>query len=342
MNLPFRPADFAASIDRMISLIATVLNEGDSIRQLLDSIVTQTLPPDEVVIVDGGSSDNTVAMIEGYRDRLPLQVITQPGCNISAGRNRAIRAARGDIIAVTDAGVRLKDTWLDAITAPLLRDSSLDAVAGFFLAAPQSRFELALAATTLPLAREINPETFLPSSRSIAFRKSAGEKVGLYPEWLDYCEDLIFDLRLKAQIGQFAFAPAAIACFRPRSSPRQYVRQYFLYARGDGKADLWLARHLIRYATYLLLAPLIFALGLGLHPLFWGLYLAGGAVYLHQPYRRLPSLMRRAEDSSAGTWIFCVVMIPALRLLGDLAKMLGYPRGRWWRLRHQPPDWRGR
>ena len=324
----------------MISLIATVLNEGDSIRQLLDSIIAQTRPPDEIVIVDGGSSDDTVDIIEGYRDRLPLQLIAQPGCNISAGRNCAIRAARGDIIAVTDAGLRLDENWLDELTAPLLRDSSLDAVAGFFLAAPQSRFELALAATTLPLAREIDPATFLPSSRSIAFRKSAAEKAGLYPEWLDYCEDLVFDLRLKAQVGQFAFAPEAIACFRPRSTPRQYFRQYFLYARGDGKANLWLARHLVRYATYLLLVPLICLLGLALHPLFWGLYLAGGAVYLHQPYRRLPVLMRRAKESSAGTWLYCVCMIPALRLLGDLAKMLGYPRGRWWRLRHQPPDWR--
>ena len=324
----------------MISLIATVLNEGDSIRQLLDSIIAQTRPADEVVIVDGGSSDNTVAIIEGYRDRLPLQLIAQPGCNISAGRNCAIRAARGDIIAVTDAGVRLNKTWLDEISAPLLGDSGLDGVAGFFVAAPQSRFELALAAATLPLAREINPETFLPSSRSIAFRKSAGEKVGLYPEWLDYCEDLIFDLRLKAQVGQFAFAPEAIAFFRPRSTPCQYFSQYFLYARGDGKADLWLARHLVRYATYLLLVPFIFVLGLALHPLFWGLYLAGGAVYLYQPYRRLPILMRRAEDSSAATLLYCMIMIPALRLLGDLAKMLGYPRGRWWRRRHRPPDWR--
>ena len=116
----------------MISLIATVLNEGESIRQLLDSIIAQTRPPDEIVIVDGGSSDDTVAIMKGYSDRLPLQVIALPGCNISAGRNCAIRAARGDIIAVTDAGVRLKDTWLDEISAPLLRDSGIDVVAGFF------------------------------------------------------------------------------------------------------------------------------------------------------------------------------------------------------------------
>ncbi|NOX60915.1 MAG: glycosyltransferase, partial [Chloroflexi bacterium] len=42
-----------------MSLIATVYNEGAAIRKLLDSIVAQTLPPDEIVIVDGGSTDDT-------------------------------------------------------------------------------------------------------------------------------------------------------------------------------------------------------------------------------------------------------------------------------------------
>ena len=182
----------------MISLIATVLNEGDSIRRLLDSILAQTRLPDDIVIVDGGSADDTVAILESYRDRLPLRILSQPGCNISAGRNRAIREARGQIVAVTDAGVRLSESWLEGVTAPLASDLGVDVVAGFFEADPQNRFELALAATTLPLSREINPESFLPSSRSIAFRKSAAEAAGLYPEWLDYCEDLVLDLRLKA------------------------------------------------------------------------------------------------------------------------------------------------
>src|ERR1051326_5124056 len=50
---------------------------------------------------------------------------------------------------------------------------------------------------------------------------------------------------------RFAFAPEAIAWFRPRPSLAAFFRQYYRYARGDGKADLWRARHTIRYATYL-------------------------------------------------------------------------------------------
>ena len=152
----------------MISLIATVLNEGESIHRLMRSIADQTRLPDEVVIVDGGSRDDTVSIIENYADKLPLRVLIEPGCNISAGRNHAIAAARGDIIASTDAGVELAPDWLEKLTRPLVDDVSVGVVGGFFNAEATTPFELAMGATVLPLVNEINPATFLPSSRSIA------------------------------------------------------------------------------------------------------------------------------------------------------------------------------
>ena len=324
----------------MISLIATVLNEGDSIRQLLDSIQRQTRPPDEIVMVDGGSSDNTIAIIREYEGRLPLRLLIDAGCNISQGRNRAIRAAAGDIIAATDAGVRLNDDWLETITQPLLHDARLNVVGGFFRADPQTPFELALSAVTLPLADEIHAASFLPSSRSIAFRKARALQTGLYPEWLDYCEDLVFDMRLRRVAGEFAFEAAALARFRPRSSLRKFFRQYFLYARGDGKADLWRKRHLIRYLSYCLLLPAILLAGAGIDMRLWALLLVGGLIYMRQPYRRLPTLIRRMGGGSIGLWLFCMAALPWLRFVGDLAKMIGYPLGWSWRLRHKPPDWR--
>jgi len=324
----------------MISLIATVLNEGDNVRQLFDSIQRGSKLPDEIVIVDGGSSDDTLSIMKRYADELPLRLFVEAGCNISQGRNRAIAEARGDIIAVTDAGVRLHEDWLEAITRPLLADPKLDVVGGFFVADPQTAFETALGAATLPLAEEIDGASFLPSSRSIAFRKSAAEGIGGYPEWLDFCEDLVFDMRLRAGGSVFAFAPDALARFRPRRNLRQFFRQYYFYARGDGKANLWPKRHFIRYLTYLALAPGILLAGALVDPALWLFFLVGGAVYLRQPYRRLPAVMRRAPDRSLPVWLRCIALIPLLRLTGDVAKMIGYPVGWRWRLKRRPPDWR--
>ena len=102
-----------------VTIISTVLNEGEAIRRLLDSLLAQTRRPDEVVIVDGGSRDNTVAVIQEYTGRLPLRVLVEPGANISRGRNVAIAAATGEVIASVDAGVWLEPQWLEKLIGPL-------------------------------------------------------------------------------------------------------------------------------------------------------------------------------------------------------------------------------
>ncbi len=322
-----------------VAVIATVYNEGANIDHLMQSLCAQTLPPSEVVIVDGGSVDDTVARIQAYADRLPLRVIVERGANISRGRNIALAHAQAEIVAITDAGVRLPDTWLEAITAPLRADPSLTVVSGFFRADPHTTFEAAMGATVLPLVDEVNPQTFLPSSRSVAVRRSAALAVGGYPEWLDYCEDLIFDLRLKATQPPFAFAPAATVAFRPRGSLRAFWTQYYRYARGDGKADLWRKRHAIRYGVYLVALPLLLIGGAVAHPMLWGLLAAGGLAYCWPAWRRLPTVMQHAPERSAAAWAQAIVLVPIIRAVGDLAKMAGYPVGLWWRWQHRPPSW---
>ncbi len=333
----------------MISVIVTVLNEGNSIRGLLDSLVAQTLQPDEIVVVDGGSTDNTLPILREYSSRLPLRIVELPGAGISAGRNRAIAEARGDLIASTDAGVVLVPEWLESLTAPLRDDPTAQVVGGFFEADARSIFEAALGATTLPLVEEINPHRFLPSSRSVAFRRSAWAAVGGYPEWLDYSEDLVFDLRLKQAVREWSFAPAAIAHFRPRATLGAFYRQYYRYARGDGKADLWRKRHAIRYFAYLVILPLLLALLIfgppSLRFVGLGLFVLAGSAYLRAPYQRLPVVLQAAAERGAiqlspAAWLQAVLWVPIIRATGDVAKMIGYPAGWAWRLKHRPPDWR--
>jgi len=314
-----------------VSVIATVLNERESIGALMDSLAAQTRPPDEIVIVDGGSTDGTLDILGRYLERLPLKLLFQPGANISQGRNYAIRHATGEIIASTDAGTRLVPEWLAELVAPIERGEAA-VCAGFFVSDPRTTFEIALGATTLPDLRDIRPDKFLPSSRSVAFLRSAWEEVGGYPEWLDYCEDLIFDFALRRRYGTFAFAPGAIAYFRPRPSLRAFARQYYCYARGDGKADLWRERQAARYGTYFVAAPLIFAAGLVFHPTAWLLYLLGAVAMFRTPYRRL---LPRLAGMPTREKVKAILWVPIIRVVGDWAKMVGYPVGVGWRLRHR-------
>jgi len=320
-----------------VSVIVTVLNEKEAIEHLLRSLETQTRRPDEVMITDGGSTDGTFAILMAWLSAkgLPLRVLKKPGANISAGRNAAITAATGEVIASTDAGVRLEPDWLEKLVAPF-EDEGTDrfvaVVSGWFAADPQTWFETAMGATVLPRLSEIKADEFLPSSRSVAFRKVAWEACSGYPEWLDYCEDLVFDLRLRAFYGPFPFVPEAMVHFRPRSSLRAFFRQYYHYARGDGKADLWRKRHATRYLTYLLAAPVLVTLAVLHSPWWWLALLAGAAVYTATPYRRLWPMLGQYGVLDR---LKAILLVPLIRVAGDVAKMLGYPVGLAWRWRNR-------
>ncbi|MDB5078236.1 MAG: hypothetical protein JWP00_160 [Chloroflexi bacterium] len=323
-----------------VSVVMTVFNEADNIETVIRSLLSQTRPPDEIIIVDGGSTDGTSRLIESLAANRILtgstciRCLVRPGANISQGRNTAIEAASHELIAVTDAGVRLLPQWLENLVRPF-DQPGIAVVAGFFLADPDpaSPFQIAMGATVLPIQSEIRPEKFLPSSRSVAFTRAAWRAAGGYPEWLDYCEDLIFDLNLKKEGYTFAWEPTALALFAPRRSLKAFWQQYYRYARGDGKASLFLKRHLLRYATYGLAAPagLLWAWRKPWSGMVLG---AAGLAYLRQPYRRLFS-QADFKALSPDRKVAAALWVPLIRATGDLAKMAGYPAGLVWRKRHR-------
>jgi glycosyltransferase involved in cell wall biosynthesis len=320
---------------RDVSLVCTVRNEVATIGNLMRSIAAQTVRPREVIFVDGGSRDGTQLHIEWWHGRLgcPLRLIDAPGAGIARGRNIAIAATRAPIIAVTDAGVRLECDWLERLTDPFT-DTTVNSVGGFFLPDARTTFEIAMGATVLPTPGDIDPSTFLPSSRSIAFRRAVWETVGGYPEWLDYCEDLVFDLRAREHCGGIAFEPDAIVHFRPRGSLRAFWHQYFRYARGDGRANLWAKRHAIRYATYASATTLLFARKRS--KIAWPFTFAAALLCIRRPMQRLiPAITDLPPTQRA----VAVAWVPIIRVVGDLAKMTGYPVGLVWRVRRFGWQW---
>ena len=143
------------------------------------------------------------------------------------------------------------------------------------------------------------------------------------------------------RFGPFVFAPEALVHFRPRPGLGTFFVQYYRYARGDGKADLWRRRHAIRYLTYMVAVPLIAAAGAVASPWWWVLYLIAIPGMFWVGWRRLA---RMWEELSLAQKLQAALWVPVIRVTGDVAKMVGYPVGVWWRWRHraQVPDWRGR
>ncbi len=331
-----------------VSVAMTVLNEETTLPAFIPTLLEQTYPPAEIVICDGGSTDNTLAILEELRNRSnetreSIRVLSLRGANISEGRNAAIRETRHDFIAVTDSGIRLERDWLEQLALVMeegLADPDVKGVAGFFLPEVVGSFETALAGTTMPFRHDVDAKDFLPAGRSMLFRREAWEEVDGFPEWLDYCEDLVFDQQLEhlAQ-GRHRALPMAefsIVRVRPRPNYRSFYKQYFLYARGDGKADLWGKRHLVRYIVYLLLLPMLVVLvfNTSRRKRRWGRLLAllAAIAYCRRPIVRVWKLGRYRLSSWA--LVGTLMQIPLIRLVGDIAKMLGFLQGWRWRVRN--------
>jgi glycosyltransferase involved in cell wall biosynthesis len=213
------------------SFIATVLNEEASIDTFVQSILHQSKKVDEIIIVDGGSKDETLEKLKTHRK---VTVLSKKG-NRSKGRNFGIEHTKGDIILVSDAGCILEKDWVKEITAPF-RNDSIDVVSGYYKPVTNSTFEKSLATYTCVMPDKVDPKNFLPSSRSVAFRKAAWVKVGGYPEYLDTCEDLVFAKNLKKAGMAFIFVKSAIVFWPQRKNIKDAFKQFYAYALGDGMA----------------------------------------------------------------------------------------------------------
>lgn len=330
-----------------VSVIMTVLNEGRSLPTVISALLDQTHVPAEVVVCDGGSTDNSMSSLRALQQSMEgtatqLTLLEAKGANISEGRNRAIEAATYDLIAVTDAGIRPEPDWLEQLVATFKAHDdqpTVRGVAGFFLPEVTGVLDTALAGTTQPLRKDVNPETFLPAGRSMLFTRQAWEEAGRFPEWLDYCEDLVFDHRMEELAGEgvkgLPMAELSVVRVPPRESLGAFFKQYYRYARGDGKADLWRGRHAIRYGTYLVLLPLLLSLlggGRWRRRLGWAGLAAGIVAYCRRPLARIMQLGQ--YRMSPLRIVAAMSLVPVIRVLGDVAKMLGYPAGWLWRIRN--------
>lgn len=308
------------------SLIITVLNEASSIGGFLDSLRSQITTPAEVVVVDGGSSDGTADVVRQWSapEGVTVILIESPGAGISEGRNIAIRAASHERLLVTDAGTTVEPEWSCALLEAA-EATGADVVSGFFYPTGSSFLERAFAFAITPTLDEVEPASFLPSSRSVSFTKSAWAHVGGYPEWLDYCEDLVFDIAIRDAGFSFAFEPKAQVSWSARPTMKAYIKQYYRYARGDGKSGLWAKRHAVRYAAYLGGAVLV--AGSFAWPWLALILIACASAYLAKFWRRV---YKRRRQFGRG-WAGALLSVPVIVIAGDVAKMIGYPAGLLWR-----------
>lgn len=308
-----------------ISVVVTVLNEEKTIAALLESLFIQTKKPEQIIVVDGGSSDSTVEIIRHYQRKDGRIKLLVEKCSRARGRNLGCEIAKEEIVAVTDAGCVADKDWLRNLTLPF-ENTRVDVVAGFYQMKGTGSFGRA-ASVFLGVGPDNFDVNFLPSTRSMSFRKSVWEEVGGFPEGAKgAAEDTVFNYRLIKAGAKFSrMKNATVEWGMPDNLP-EFFRKIFNYAKGDARSKIWIfpgkgiASHNIK-ALFIFLRYLIGAFFLVLcfrFPFMLAYLFFGFLIYLAWACRKI---YLEFEDKKVALWG------PILQITSDLAVMKGFLSG---------------
>lgn len=311
-----------------VSVVVTVLNEGGALGRLVDDLLPQLRPGDELVIVDGGSTDGS---IEALPQHSAVRVEVVPGAGISAGRNHGISLAANEVIVCTDAGCTPAPGFIEAFRRAFAADDPPALVSGLYTVHARNAMERAQALACYPQADEVRHPTWfsraytkvfgtgfdprLAVGRCMAFTRAAWKAAGGFPEHLATGEDVSFGLAV-ARYGRCDAATDAVTDWVQRDGLAATWRMYRAYGRAstDGGNRALLVRDGARGLSYLT-APLLAQSRTGRRILA-----VGAAAYLSLPVAR--ALRSRATPAT-------VALLPVALATKDLGKLAGAVQGAW-------------
>lgn len=171
-----------------VTLVVPFLNEAKAIEDVLNGVLGQETCPQELLFIDAGSTDETVAIIQRWQVRHPefdLRVLSSPGALPGAARNLGVQHAKYEWIAFLDAGIRPSSKWLKSLMAEAMK--GVPGVWGCCLYEGQGNVGVLTGAYSLGQMSTV--EYFLASS---LFHKDVFQKIGFFREDLRAAEDLLW------------------------------------------------------------------------------------------------------------------------------------------------------
>lgn len=230
-----------------ISIILPVRNEARCIGRLLDQLLQQTYPAScyEVLVADGRSTDQTreVVRAKAQGSAVSIRVVDNPGVRSGAGRNAGIAEATGDIILFIDGHCEIPSHRLLEDTVLLMKETGADCLCRpqpliAFSPRGTGRIIANVRASALGHGRDsliydMNHTGFVdPASSGATYRREVFEKLGVYDENFDACEDVEFNTRAAAAGYKAYTDPRVAVYYEPRQSFAGFFRQMMRYGVG--------------------------------------------------------------------------------------------------------------
>lgn len=224
---------------KIISFVVVVLNSEKSILNCLSSILEQgiDLKDLEVIIVDGNSKDNTVAVCNKFfsKNKMDFIIINNPKKTLSTGWNLAIKQAKGKYIVRPDAHAVLNKNYIANGINKLEENKEFSAVGGV-LETKSTNFLGAIIATVLSNPIGVGPSLFriglkkdVESDTVVygVYRKTVFDEVGLFNENLGRNQDIEFHKRVKSKQLKMLTSPDLKADYYSRSDLKSFVKQAY-------------------------------------------------------------------------------------------------------------------
>ncbi len=182
-----------------ISVIIPTYNRDHLLPDAIDSVLAQDFGDYELIVIDDGSTDNTLTILDGYTNK--VKVYRQTNQGVSAARNHGIAVSSGELIAFLDSD----DQWLP---------QKLSVQAAFFNSTPEAlicqtqEIWIRNGVRVNPKKRHQKPsgrifekslELCLVSPSAVMLRRCLFDSVGLFDESLTACEDYDLWLRISCR-----------------------------------------------------------------------------------------------------------------------------------------------
>jgi succinoglycan biosynthesis protein ExoA len=231
-----------------VSVIVPVRNESACLRGTLLGLGRQEFPVEdyEILVIDGESDDDSAAIVRDLQSSfINLHLFENPKRLASAGRNVGVRNAHGEFIVIVDGHCQVRDPHYLRRLVEAFESSGADC-----LGRPQPlRTDQPTAtqrAVTAARASWLghNPDSAIYSdvarfvaadNVAVAYRREVFDRVGLFDESFDACEDVEFNTRVRQAGLTCYFTPAIAVEYQPRGSLRGLAYQMMRYGRGRAR-----------------------------------------------------------------------------------------------------------
>jgi glycosyltransferase involved in cell wall biosynthesis len=244
-----------------VAVVVPLQDEESTVGSLLRSLAAQTRLPDEVILVDAGSTDRTCERITGFRAPFPLKLVSAGRVFPGTARNAGVSHTTAEWVAFTDGGIVLEPDWLQELLA--VAQDKTDAVFGNVEPVCDSFFRECAALAYVPPRDQHG--TRGPSVACAIVRRSTFLRVGAFPPYRA-AEDLIFVARLRSAGALLAWTARANVRWQIAGGLGATFNRFASYSTHNLRAGWARHWHLGVARLYLLLALVVvtaYAVGAG-------------------------------------------------------------------------------